>query len=93
MKINISIDEIKSKIVPILNRYGVRKAAFSGSLVRSEETEKSDLDLLVELPEKASLLALAGLKIDLEELLRMEVDVLTYDSLHPLLNLIGVDFK
>lgn len=85
MKINISIDEIKSKIVPILNRYSVRKAAFFGSLVRGEETEKSDIDLLVELPEKASLLDLAGLKIDLEELLGMEVDVLTYDSLHPLL--------
>ncbi len=85
MKIKISIDKINSIIVPILNKYGVRKAALFGSVVRGEETEKSDIDLLVELPERASLLDLAGLKIDLEELLKMEVDVLTYNSLHPLL--------
>ncbi len=48
-------------------------------------TEESDIDLLVELPETASLLDLAGLKIDIEELLGRNVAVLTYDSLHPLL--------
>ncbi len=39
----------------------------------------------MELPEYSSLLDLAGLKIELEEVLRKEVDVLTYNSLHPLL--------
>jgi len=40
---------------------------------------------LVEFKGEKSLLDLAGLKISLEELLKIEVDVLTYNSLHPLL--------
>ncbi len=82
---NISIEEVKNKIIPLLKEYGVMRAALFGSLVRGEETNESDIDILVELPEKASLLDLAGLKIDLEELLKKEVDVITYDSIHPLL--------
>ncbi|GAB62151.1 MAG: hypothetical protein DWB56_13495 [Candidatus Jettenia sp.] len=79
------IEEIESKILPILKRYNVSRASFFGSIVRGEMTEESDIDILVELPETASLLDLAGLKIDLEELLGKRVDVLTYNSLHPLL--------
>jgi predicted nucleotidyltransferase len=39
----------------------------------------------VEFEGEKSLLDLAGLKVELEELLKRRVDVLTYDSLHPLL--------
>jgi hypothetical protein len=81
----MTIDEVKVKVVPILKRYGVKRAAVFGSLVRGEDTETSDIDILVDLPKKASLLDLAGLKIDLEELLGREVDVITYDSINPLL--------
>lgn len=80
-----SIEEIKRKILPILRRYDVARAAIFGSLVRGENKERSDLDLLVEFEGEKSLLDLAGLKVELEELLKMKVDVLTYDSLHPLL--------
>ena len=81
----VSIEEVKSKIIPLLKEYGVKRAALFGSLVRGEDRDGSDVDLLVDLPDKASLLDLAGLKIDLEELLKREVDVITYDSIHPLL--------
>jgi len=37
------------------------------------------------MPETATLLELAELKIDLEQILKNRVDVLTYDSLHHLL--------
>lgn len=79
------IEEIKRKILPVLQRYGVTKAAVFGSFATGENKEGSDLDLLVELPDDKSLLDLAGLKVNLEELLKMKVDVLTYDSIHPLL--------
>lgn len=81
----MTIKEIENKILPVLRKYHVRRASLFGSVVRGEITEESDIDLLVELPETASLLDLAGLKIDIEELLGRNVDVLTYDSLHPLL--------
>lgn len=81
----MTIKEIENKILPVLKQYRVRRASLFGSVVRGEITEASDIDILVELPETASLLDLAGLKIDIEELLGRNVDVLTYDSLHPLL--------
>ena len=56
-----------------------------GSLVRGDFHEKSDIDLLVEFEGRKSLLDLVGLKLELEELLEREVDILTYRSLHPLL--------
>jgi predicted nucleotidyltransferase len=81
----MTILDIKNKIIPILRKYGVIKASLFGSIVRGENIDQSDIDLLVELPETASLLELASLKMDLEESLEKKVDVLTYDSLHPLL--------
>ena len=84
-KTTMTILEIKSKIMPTLKKYGVKKASLFGSVVREKQTESSDIDLLVELPETASLLELANLKLDLEEILKRKVDVLTFDSLHPLL--------
>jgi len=40
--------ESLKRIVPILKRYGVVRAAVFGSFVRGEMTEDSDLDILVE---------------------------------------------
>lgn len=79
------IDDLKQKILPILQKYGVRRAGLFGSLVRGEAREDSDVDLLVELPEEASLFDLVGLKLEMEESLRRKVDVLTYNGLYPLL--------
>ena len=72
-------------MIPVLRRYDVRKAAIFGSFVKGEEREDSDIDILVEFKGEKSLLDLAGLKIELEEILERKVDVLTYNSLHPLL--------
>ena len=82
---NPGIKEISKKIYPILQRYDVTKAAIFGSFVRGENKKGSDIDILVEFKGEQSLLDLAGLKIELEELLKMKVDVLTYNSLHPLI--------
>ncbi|OGC82557.1 MAG: hypothetical protein A2W07_01940 [candidate division Zixibacteria bacterium RBG_16_43_9] len=81
----MSIEKYKKKILPVLKRYGVSRASLFGSMVTGEATKESDIDLLVELPRDASLLDLAGLKIELEELLKRKVDIVTYRSLHPLL--------
>jgi predicted nucleotidyltransferase len=81
----MTIPEIKGKIVSTLEKYGVKRASLFGSVVRGDYTERSDIDILVEMPDTATLLDLASLKLDLEDILKRKVDVLTYDSLHPLL--------
>jgi len=78
-------EEIRKKILPVLRRYDVVRAAIFGSFARGENKEGSDIYLLVEFNGDKNLLDLAGLKVALEELLKMKVDVLTYNSLHPLL--------
>lgn len=79
------IQQIRKKILPTLRRYDVAKAAVFGSFARGKSSKRSDIDLLVEFKGEKSLLDLAGLKIALQELLKIKVDVLTYNSLHPLL--------
>jgi len=81
----MKINKLSKLILPTLQRYSIIRAAVFGSTVRSETTESSDIDLLVEFPKSSSLLDLVGLTQDLEGLLHRKVDIITYDSIHPLL--------
>jgi predicted nucleotidyltransferase len=80
-----TIDKLKNAIRDTLEKYGVKKAALFGSVIRGEALEDSDIDLLVEFEPGKSLLDLARLKLELEGLLKRKVDIVTYRSLHPLL--------
>ena len=76
----------KKSISKMLIEGGVKRAALFGSYARGDATEDSDIDLLIEFKGKRkSLLDLAALKIQLEESLGRNVDLITYNSLHPLL--------
>ena len=78
----MSIKNISITAVPILKRAGVKKSQIFGSFARGDQTEDSDIDLLVELPEKASLFDLAALKHELEDNLQKKVDLVSYDALN-----------
>ncbi|MBI3033102.1 nucleotidyltransferase family protein [Candidatus Woesearchaeota archaeon] len=75
--------KLSKQMIPIFKKNHVKKAGLFGSYARGEQKKKSDLDLVVDM--KGSLLDLAGLKIELEEILNKKVDILTYKSIHPLL--------
>ena len=75
------LEQLKNDILPILKKADIKKAALFGSYVRGDTTAHSDVDILVELPEDATLFELGGLKVDLEEKLRKKVDVITYKSI------------
>ena len=79
------INKFKEIILDVLKRHDVKRASLFGSIVRGEMTPDSDIDILVEFQGKKSLLNLGGLKVELEEELNWKVNVLTYNSLHPLL--------
>lgn len=81
----MTTQNIKNRVLPVLKRHDVVKAAIFGSFIRGEAKKGSDIDILVKFKGEKSLLDLVGLKLDLEETLKRKVDVLTYDSLHPLL--------
>lgn len=54
-----------------------------GSAARGEDTEESDIDLLVEFTEPKSLLDLVGLEQEFEDALGRKVDLVTTGSLSP----------
>lgn len=54
-----------------------------GSVVRGEDSDQSDLDLLVDPAPDASLLDLAHIQVELESRLGVSVDVLTPAALPP----------
>jgi len=82
----MDIEEIKRKILPILKKYGVTKAGIFGSVVRGEETRESDIDILVEINTRMSLLDFVGLKLELEDALGIPVDLGEYSAIKPIVN-------
>jgi len=78
-----SILKLKKKIVPILKRYGVKRAAIFGSFVRGKAKKSSDIDILVEIEADISLLDFVGLKLEIEEALGKKIDLVEYNTLKP----------
>ena len=77
------VEEIKKQIMPILRKYGVKRASIFGSAVRREMKESSDVDILVEIDKDISLLDFVALKLELEEVLGRRVDLVEYDTIKP----------
>jgi predicted nucleotidyltransferase len=82
---NKKIKQISKLILPILQRYGVSKAALFGSVVKDQARPDSDIDILVQIEKDISLLDFVGLKLELEQILKANVDVVEYDTIKPLL--------
>ena len=81
----MNIEEIKRKILPILKKYGVTRAGIFGSVVRGEARKDSDIDILVKIESRMSLLDFAGLKLELEEALGSPVDLGEYSVIKPII--------
>ena len=79
------IEKYKQIIVPILMKNDVDKAGIFGSFARDEANEDSDIDILVHFKGRKSLFDLARLELELERESRRKVDVITYDSINPLI--------
>ncbi|OGE08321.1 hypothetical protein A3A60_03975 [Candidatus Curtissbacteria bacterium RIFCSPLOWO2_01_FULL_42_26] len=80
-----TLQSVTDKVLPVLKEAGVTKSSLFGSYVRGDYRKDSDVDILVELPKGNSLLDLVRLEKKLEKALGKRVDLLTYNSVHPLL--------
>jgi len=81
----MTTQQFTKKMTPVFKDQGVIKAAIFGSFARGEEKKNSDIDILVKLPTGKSLLDLIKLELDLEDILGRKVDILPYNSVHPVL--------
>jgi hypothetical protein len=72
----VTITDIRDVVVQIAPAYPVLSIDLFGSFASGENTEDSDVDLLVYFDEKvASLFDMSGLKLDIQEKLNTKVDV------------------
>jgi predicted nucleotidyltransferase len=78
-------EEIFERIAQALKEQGARKIAVFGSYASGEEKPGSDIDVLVEFPERKSLLELVRIERELSEDLGIKVDLLTEKSISPYL--------
>ncbi len=81
-----SLDEVKAELEALkptlLKRFKVETIDIFGSYARGEQTEKSDLDILVTYSEMVDLLLIARLRRYLRRKLRIKVDVVSKEFLN-----------
>ncbi len=77
--------EQKQIILNKLAPYNPKRIGIFGSFARGENSEKSDLDILVEFGVKINLLDLIGIEQELSDVLGIKVDLVTEKGLHPYL--------
>jgi predicted nucleotidyltransferase len=81
MRPSEALEKHRDEVVAILGRYPVRNPRVFGSVARGEDTEGSDLDIVVDADGRLSLFDLAGMELDLGDLLGCKVAVGTDSSL------------
>jgi len=77
----ISIQQ-QNIIKSVTKRYNPTLLGIFGSYARGEESEKSDLDILIDFDAKINLLELIGIEQELSELLGIKVDLITLRSVN-----------
>jgi len=77
MRPSVALQENRNRIRAIIARYPIHNVRVFGSAARGDDLDGSDLDLLVEPTDRTTLYDLAGLKLELEALLGVGVDIAT----------------
>lgn len=72
----LTIKEIKQKIKPILNKYGIKDICLFGSYARGEANFNSDVDIFCEKGKIKTLIEQGKLEEELKKALKKEVDVI-----------------
>jgi len=77
MKTKISVDQ--ERIAAFCQRHHIRKLAFFGSVLRDDFRPDSDIDVLIEFEsgQRVGLIRLAGMELELSDILGRKVDLRT----------------
>ena len=73
----MSTQQMTQQIAEYFKTQPVQKAWIFGSFARGEETPDSDVDILIVPDQMVGLFKLSGMHLDLQELLKMRVDLVT----------------
>jgi predicted nucleotidyltransferase len=81
MRPSIALESKRHAVREAASRFRTANPRLFGSALHGNDTEDSDLDLLVDATERTTLFTLAGLEHDARQLLGVEVTVLTAKDL------------
>lgn len=81
MKPSEALQNYRAELREIVARHGAARPRVYGSIVHGNDTDDSDLDLLVEATHTTTLLSLAAIQREAEKLLGVRVDVRTPEDL------------
>lgn len=84
-KVDKNIIKIKSKIIKIIKKMGIKKAGIFGSYAKGDQKLSSDIDILIEPTKKMGFFEIVKLENELKRKLKKKIDLLTYNSIHKLL--------
>lgn len=83
----IPLKQIQSLLIASKNalseRYGIKEIGIFGSYVRNEQTDKSDIDILVSFDRPVSLLTLSSAENYLSDILGLHVDIVPKEDVRP----------
>ena len=83
MKPSIALERNRKQVHEILAGFRMCNPRIFGSAARGEDTDISDLDILIDAPPDASLYDLMQVEIELEAILGCRVEVLTKGFMAP----------
>ena len=68
-------DEIKNRLQQFIDKYSIKSIILFGSRANGTNQDDSDVDLILEFYNPVSLIVLSEIKIEMEEVLNLDVDI------------------
>jgi predicted nucleotidyltransferase len=81
MKPSVALEHHREAIRRIVAAHRARNARVFGSVVAGHDTDSSDLDILIDPTAETTLMDIGAIRLELRNLLGIEVDVLTPNAL------------
>lgn len=76
----LTIEEIKSRVIPIVQEYGINSISLFGSYAKGKANENSDLDFVIDKGELTGLIQYVSLVNALEKEFNCHVDIVSKGS-------------
>ncbi len=72
----MNIETIKNAVLTLIDQYPISKAILFGSRADGTNRDNSDIDLIIEFYAPVTLITLSAIKLSLEEMLHLSVDII-----------------
>lgn len=72
----MTIEQLKEAMKIVSHHYPIERVYLFGSRADGTNKSSSDVDLIIEFSKRVSLLTISSVKVELEEMLNLEVDII-----------------